>query len=112
MRYYDDIIIRNDEWYLSLANAEIQKMEPFIDWELKNSNQVGSYFGYIGALYVVFVDLNLLLILRSHFGQGFSQFIFILLLPSRVHLNQSSLIPLSGLLHFLQHNTVTIQTSS
>lgn len=62
---------------------------------------VFTYFGYISALHVVFVDLDLLLVLRSHFSQGRSKFVLVLILPSRVHLHQTSLIPLPRLLHFL-----------
>lgn len=64
-----------------------------------------SYFSLVGAVHVVFVESDLLLILSSHLSESFCQFIFILLLPSRVDLHQPGLVPLPGLLHFLQQST-------
>lgn len=71
-----------------------------------------SYSSLVGAPQAVFVESDLFLILSSHLSESFCQFILVLLLPARVHLHQPGLIPLPGLLHFLQQSIIinTAQT--
>lgn len=64
------------------------------------------YFGPVRALHVLLIEVDLLLVLRSHVHQSLRQFGLILLLPPRVHLDQAALIPLPDLLYFLLRRTL------
>lgn len=103
------IVLSNTHTYTPVpAKRSVKKNKiKKIRWGLRQR----SYFGHVGALHVVFVDPDLLFILSPHVRQGLRQFILVLLLPSGVHLHQSSLVALPGVLHLLQNSRNQSQKS-
>lgn len=98
-------------YYLTRTHTHSCLLKDQLKKKIRCGLRQRSYFGHVGALHVVFVDPDLLFILSPHVRQGLRQFVLVLLLPSGVHLHQSSLVALTGVLHLLKNSRNQSQKS-
>lgn len=66
------------------------------------------YFGAVGPLQLLFVQLDLDLVLLSELLHGFRQLVLELLLPARLHLHQPGLVAAPHLPHLLRPSESTL----